>query len=243
MNHKQHKTTGGSFTFRQFAVKQDQCAMKVTTVACVQGAWLPDVEPKAILDIGAGTGILSLMAAQKYTCPIDAVEIDLDAFGQMKANVKASPWPTQISIYHADIRDFAQRQCKKYDLIISNPPFYSNQLKSDNARSNCARHGTSLDHRQLVEVCHNLISEHGRISMLLPPSESARITELFGAVGIHLSDQLHIIDTPGRAPKTMVSIFAATQAPVQIHQLVIKEPSGAYTPEFSTLLRDYYLYL
>ena len=124
------------FRFKQFTIRQDKCAMKVTTLGCIQGSWIPTIKANHVLDIGAGTGLLSLMVAQKCQCKIDAVEIDKDAFNQLTDNVFNSPWANLIDCHHADINHFASSTKRTYDFIISNPPFFSNQQKSPNAQIN-----------------------------------------------------------------------------------------------------------
>lgn len=217
--------------------------MKVTTVACIQGAWLPDFAPDTILDIGAGTGLLSLMAAQKYSGKIDAVEIDKSAFIQLEENILCSPWNQRVEAHHEDIRKYARKTSMRYDLIISNPPFYQNQLKSGNNPYDQARHGTSLLYSDLVEVCCKLLSDTGRISILLPPVETSQVTFLFNSLDIYLIDQMEICDTLAHKPKTIVSIYSRNAIGPASNYLAIKDGLGSYTSEFVVLLKDYYLYL
>lgn len=231
------------FRFKQFSIQQGLCAMKVTTVACIQGAWFPDFAPEAILDIGAGTGLLSLMAAQKFTGKIDAVEIDDGAFSQLAENIHNSLWSNRIESHHEDIRKYARKSRMQYDLIISNPPFYQNQLRSGNDQYDQARHGTSLLYSELVEVCCKLLSDTGKISILLPPVETSQITLMFKSRGIYLSDQLAICDTPAHKPKTIVSIYSKRAQSPTSNYLAIKDGQGRYTSGFVVLLKDYYLYL
>lgn len=128
------------FQFKQFRVEQDRCAMKVTTDACIQGAWTPVLPSvKNVLDVGTGTGILALMLAQKNSeITVDAIEVDKDAAGQARANVAGSPWRERINILEGDVRNYPFD--KRYDLIITNPPFFSNSLLGDDVNKNLARH-------------------------------------------------------------------------------------------------------
>src|SRR5437868_5022622 len=134
------------FQFKQFIIQQDNCAMKVCTDACLFGAYianeLQSIPVNTILDIGAGTGLLSLMLAQKTTAVIDAVEIDNAAFEQAKENIAASPWKEKINTYHADISTF--KTGKRYEHIISNPPFFEDDLRSNDEKKNFAKHDSSL---------------------------------------------------------------------------------------------------
>ena len=231
------------FKFKQFTIYQDRCAMKVTTVACIQGAWLPHFSPSKILDIGAGTGILSLMAAQEYHGEIDAVEIEHEAFDQLKENIIQSPWNDRIKCYHDNIKNFAKHNSKRYDLIISNPPFYKNQLKSPNDKINHARHETGLSIKTLIDISTRLINEPGKISILLPPNETIKLVEFCKRKPLFLSDQLVISDSPKKEPKAIVTILSNKPSKSIIKKLIIKNENGLYSPEFNSLLEAYYLNL
>lgn len=231
------------FKFKKFTIYQDKCAMKVTTLACIQGAWLPTCKPKRILDIGSGTGLLSLMAAQQYGCRIDAVEIDEDAFAQLSSNIESSPWGKSIVTFHDNILTFARHHKNSYDLIITNPPFFTNHLQSPNSRINMARHNLSLSLPELVECAAKLLSNQGRISVLLPPEQTAQAESLFRDHSILLVDQLSITDRMHQKPKAIVSIFAREKIEVINKTLIIKTDDGSYTSEFKALLKDYYLNL
>lgn len=230
------------FKFKQFTIFQYKCAMKVTTIGCIQGAWLPDhFNPQHVLDIGAGTGLLTLMAAQKYEAVCDAVEIDEQACSQMKENFCNSPWRDRLSAHHADIRDFAKENSMKYDLIISNPPFYHNHLKSPGSRVNQARHQTTLDLRTLLGLMAEMISEEGLISILLPVRETEDIMRHTAAHSLQLRDQLLIADSSGKPPVAIVSILGKSEKKLRGETLYIKDANGDFTHAFKTLLRPYYL--
>jgi len=231
------------FKFKQFTIRQDSCAMKVTTLACIQGAWIPKKTPKRTLDIGAGTGILSLMAAQKYCNNIDAVEIDKEAFDQLKRNLTESPWADRIKCHHNDINDFAKHNSNVYDFIISNPPFFQKQLQSSTFKINQARHETGLRIEQLISICANLISSTGEISILLPPAETERLVELGKQHSLYISNQLVIHDSEKKQTKAIVTILSKKLSNPMIQKLFIKKENGEYTANFIQLLRDYYLKL
>ena len=217
--------------------------MKVTTVACIQGAWLPQLTPKNILDIGAGTGLLSLMAAQRYNCTIDSVEIEQDAFTQLKENVAQSLWNSRINCHHEDIKKFAKHTGKRYDLIISNPPFYSKQLKSSNTKINHARHDTSLTNEELVDISDRLLNDSGNVSILLPLVESAQLHNLCEQSSLFVASQLLISDSKGKEPKAIVTILSKKSLKTIAKRLIIKNDEGQYSQDFISLLDSYYLYL
>lgn len=217
--------------------------MKVTTVACIQGAWLPKFSPDRILDIGAGTGLLSLMAAQEYNSEIDAVEIEGDAYDQLKENITQSPWKGRIKCYHEDIRKFVMYAGKCYDFIICNPPFYEGQLQSSNIKINQARHETSLTIKELIGIAAQLLTKSGKISLLLPLSETAKLTELCKEKSLFQSAQLAISDTEKKESKAIVTILSKSRSKSVSNKMIIKNDDGGYSLEFQSLLKAYYLYI
>ncbi len=217
--------------------------MKVTTIACIQGAWLPGFSPKEILDIGSGTGLLSLMAAQQYSGGIDAVEIELAAYGQLKENIAQSPWSSRIRCHHTDIKDFASESKKKYDFIISNPPFYTNQLQSIDPKINHARHEKGLKIHELVQVVARLLHIDGLASVLLPPEETNRLIDLAAGSSLFPTAQLFISDSEMKPAHAVVTLLSGKKANRETENLCIKTPENTYSPAFISLLRAYYLYL
>lgn len=217
--------------------------MKVTSLACIQGAWLPDIQPNSVLDIGAGTGLLSLMVAQKYHALIDAVEIDQPAFLQMCENIHHSPWRDRIACHHDDVRTFAKENSIAYDFIISNPPFYQNHLKSPDIRINQARHATSLTIQELLSISHQMLSEQGMLSILLPDPETKLLIDAAYHYSIHPINQLIIYDHPESPPAAAVTIFSKQPQVFRRESLHIKNEENELSRAFCTLLRPYYLYL
>lgn len=231
------------FRFRQFTIWQDKCAMKVTSLACIQGAWLPDIAPRRVLDIGAGTGLLTLMAAEKYESHFDAVEIDALAYEQMTGNIAKSPWHRNITCHHNDIRDFAKQNSRTYDLIITNPPFFTNQLKSPDERINLARHEDGLTMEKLVEICASLIKPDGVISILLPLPETVTMLSYAASFSLRPIKKLTIFDRPYKSPLSSVTLLSKTDNIPQSEQLVIKDHTGSYSAQFKSLMGAYYLNL
>ncbi|MEO6718834.1 MAG: methyltransferase, partial [Ferruginibacter sp.] len=160
------------FRFKQFTVHQDQCSMKVCTDACVFGAHVAAHIEKGmlpinlVLDIGTGTGLLSLLLAQKNSAVIDAIEIDKDAATQSKENFSDSPWSHRLHVYNKDAKQF--HPGKKYDCIITNPPFFEDDLHSPDERKNTAKHDLTLNFDQLLKVIDDHLSAEGFFAVLLP---------------------------------------------------------------------------
>lgn len=219
--------------------------MKVCTDACLFGALLAEeLQPlsiKNILDIGTGTGLLSLMLAQKNNALIDAVEIDPDAFDQAKENIAGSPFKDRISIFNSDITQFTSN--KKYDCIISNPPFFEDDLLSPDKKKNAAKHDTTLTINLLLQAIHTHLNTDGIFAVLLPYHRSSFFETAASASNFHLRKKISVKQTTGHHYFRVILIFSTAQAPLQEMELTIKDAVGNYTPEFTTLLKDYYLYL
>ncbi len=158
------------FKFKQFEINQDKCAMKIGTDGVLLGAWTSiQQNPFSILDIGAGTGIIALMLAQRSHAElIDAIEIDGDAYEQCVNNFEQSPWGDRLFCYHASLDEFVAEIEDQYDLIISNPPFYSEDYKSENQQRDLARFNDALPFDHLIESVSKLLSENGIFSVIVP---------------------------------------------------------------------------
>ena len=232
------------FQFKQFRVEQDKCAMKVSTDACIQGAWTPVSQyVKNILDIGAGTGLLSLMFAQKKEAVhIDAIELDELAADQAKENFENSPWKGTIRIVNADAREYASEN--KYELIISNPPFFSNSLLGDNAARNAARHGISFTYSDLANAIKTNLAENGCASVLLPYASYDEWSELAATHGLYVYKTLLIKPLASSAYNRVVCLCGFNK-PYEIitEELVIYESANVYTAKSKELLKPYYLNL
>ncbi len=185
-----------SFKFKQFTIHQDRCAMKIGTDGVLLGTWTSiENNPKNILDVGAGTGILSLQMAQRsHATSIDAIEINSDAFEQCVENFEASPWGDRLFCYHGSVQEFADSFTEyyeevdefeeKYDLIISNPPFYTDEYISKNESRNTARFTKTLPFQELVSAVSTLLSEKGVFALIIPNKEEHNFIELASKVGM-----------------------------------------------------------
>jgi len=217
--------------------------MKVTSMACIQGAWTQGIQPKRILDIGAGTGVLSLLCAQQFGVPIDAVEIEEDAFLQLQENIAQSPWPEVIHPIHADIREYATICSNRYDFIITNPPFYKDQLKSPFDKVNKARHDTSLTLNDLADLLPNLIHDTGIISILLPPSGRELLHKLAPLRGLYINSELHISEQKDLPIKAIIFLLKKQACMHIIQRFYIRQEDGAYSEQYTSLMQPYYLHL
>jgi len=233
------------FQFKQFTVKHDRCAMKVTTDACAFGAWCADVlqrertTGKRILDIGGGTGLLSLMVAQKTEAIMEAVEIDSEAATQARENFSNSPFAERLTVREADFLQLPPDL--KYDIIISNPPFYENELASEKASRNIAHHGHALTVAHLLSHLKSRLQPHGEFFLLLPYKRKQEIEHLLAAKGLYCKEQLWLRQTPAHSPFRLLLRGSPEPAVTFVSELVVADGNRAYTPEFTELLKDYYL--
>ena len=231
------------FTFKQFRIDQDACAMKVSTDACIQGAWTPvDNSTANVLDIGTGTGLLSLMLAQRNECIyIDAIEIDVTAAEQAKANISESKFAARIDIVQGDVMDYSFS--KQYDLIICNPPFFQNSLLGDNPSRNIARHTLTLRYADVISVMKNVLKNDGYLSILLPHSELSCWEVLIQEQKVSCNAMLFIHPMIDKPANRVVCICSFLPTETEVHHLYIKDIKGVYTKEFIELMAPYYLFL
>jgi tRNA1Val (adenine37-N6)-methyltransferase len=231
------------FSFKQFTVWQSDCALKVCTDACLFGAWvaahIKEDAPTNVLDIGTGTGLLSLLLAQKLpAAQIDAVEIDAAAAAQAASNTLATGW--NIKVHNSAIENFSGA---RYQHIISNPPFFSNDLKSDDALRNAAMHSTTLTLASLFTCVVKLLEKDGSFSVLIPYSRATELEKLAAQFGLTIFKKALVHQTPTHEPFRAMYILSNTStSPTEVEQIIIKE-NEQYTANFATYLKDYYLFL
>jgi tRNA1Val (adenine37-N6)-methyltransferase len=231
------------FTFKQFRIDQDACAMKVSTDACIQGAWtLVDNSAANVLDIGTGTGLLSLMLAQRNECiHIDAIEIDVLAAEQATSNIAESKFAARIDIGQGDVMDYSFS--KQYDLIICNPPFFQNSLLGDNPSRNIARHTLTLRYADVISTMKNVLKKDGYLSILLPNSELSNWELLMQEQQVYCTTKLLIHPMMDKPANRVVCICSFLPTDTEEHHLYIKDMQGVYTKEFQDLMAPYYLFL
>ena len=232
------------FQFKEFTVHQGLSAMKVSSDACVFGAYTARYlgEAHRVLDIGAGTGLLALMLAQRFAnAQITAVEVEYQSYLQAKANFEQSQWHERFTLVHQKIQDFPT---KKFDLVISNPPFFVNSLKSNNLAKTIARHTASLPFADLVAAAQRLCTPTGTIAVLLPITEASLFLQLADSQ-LFLEHQVFFKDNAHKQVHRTF-LFLKTQpknAPHSVTELTLKELNNNFTHEAIQLLKPYYLYL
>ncbi len=231
------------FLFKKFSVNQDRCAMKIGTDGVLLGAWTSiSQNPFSVLDIGAGTGVISLMLAQRcYAELIDAIEIDANAYEQCTENFENSPWNDRLFCYHASVKEFAQEIDDEYDLIVSNPPFYSEDYKSSNSQRDLARFNDALPFEHLVMCVAKLLSEDGLFSVVIPHKEEVNFITLASNVNLYPNRILRVKGSPTSEVKRSLIEFSFNKSDVSIDELIIETERHQYTKEYINLTKDFYL--
>lgn len=233
------------FQFKQFSIQQDRCAMKVGTDGVLLGAWAPiDHRPFSVLDIGAGTGLIALMLAQRsHAEQIDAIEIDENAFEQCVDNFENSPWNDRLFCFHASLDDFMDDlEDEEYDLIVSNPPFYSEDYKTENESRDLARFQDALPFEDLIEAASVLLSETGVLAVIVPHKEETRLIALAKECDLFPLKITRVKGTPTSEIKRSLFAFSFTEvADFPIDELIIETARHQYTAEYTALTQDFYL--
>jgi tRNA1Val (adenine37-N6)-methyltransferase len=231
------------FQFKHFTIQQDRCAMKVGTDSVLLGAWTPiDNLPFSILDIGAGTGILSLMLAQRSNAEqIDAIEIDEEAYEQCVENFENSPWGDRLFCFHAGLDEFVEEPEDEYDLIISNPPFYTDDYKSENAARDIARFEDALPFEDLLEAADLLLSEKGIFSVILPYKEETKFIDLAKEFELYPFKITRVKGTPTAEIKRSLLAFSRIEKAILNDELIIETARHQYTEDYIALTKDFYL--
>ena len=232
------------FAFKQFSVQQDKCAMKIGTDSVLLGAWCPiDNNPFSVLDIGAGTGVLSLMLAQRsHAEQIDALEIDEDAYEQCVENFEASPWSDRLFCFHAGLDEFIEEPEDEYDIIISNPPFYSEDYKTDNSQRDLARFQDAMPFEELVEAADLLLSENGIFAVIIPYKEEERFIDLCAEVELF---PVKVTRVKGSHTTPIVRSLLAFKryelSTLEADEVIIETARHQYTNDYIDLTKDFYL--
>lgn len=233
------------FTFKQFFVAHDRCAMKVGTDGILLGAWAPVAGVKRILDIGSGSGLLALMLAQRTeaSVTIDAVELDTSAAQQASENMAESPWASRVRVECADILIWATEQTARYDLIVSNPPYYEPGVECATPEREQARYTGSLDHQALLVSAANLISEEGFFCVVLPESTGNAFIKKAQGIGWHLRLRTDIADTEGRLPHRVLLALSPKEGECFSDRMVIRGPDQRYSEDYTALTQPFYLFM
>jgi len=231
------------FQFKEFTIHQDKTAMKVGTDGVLLGAWVElKKEIKNALDIGTGTGLIALQIAQRSDIQIiDALEIENNAFEQAVENFENSDWGDRLFCYHTSLFEFVDEIDDKYDLIISNPPFYTDTFKNLNKKRATARHTKSLSFEELLSATAKLLTPIGSCAFILPFHEEEKFIDLAQKLNLYPNRILRVKGNINTDYKRVLVQFSFIHTNPKFESLIIELERGVYTEEYTNLLKDFYL--
>jgi len=231
------------FQFKQFSIQQDKTAMKVGTDGVLLGAWTPiSHKPDTILDIGTGTGLIALMLAQRTNAvQIDAFDIDENAYEQAADNFENSPWNDRLFCFHAGLDEFIAEPEDEYDLIVCNPPFYSENYKSGDSARDIARFSEAMPFKVLIEAADLLLSENGVFSVILPYKEEVRFILLAGEFELYPVKITRVKGTPITEVIRSLLAFSRENSVPEVGEIIIENARHDHTKDYIALTKDFYL--
>lgn len=230
------------FHFKQFSLSDSQCGMKIGTDGVLLGSVAATYPPANVLDAGTGCGLIALMVAQKNQGPITALDIDPAAVRQASENVGNSPWSSRIKVLHTSLQEFSHTCSQRFGLIVCNPPFFHHSLKSACSRRNAARHSFTLPPGELIAGASALLSEEGKLLLIVPADQDRLFSELAMAHQLHVTGRMWIIPRAGKNPKRVILEMASQKKEVKENTLIIEENGRhQYSEEYKRLTGDYYL--
>ena len=225
-----------AFRFRQFTLEDRQSTMRIGTDAMLLGSWANPGVAKKILDIGTGSGVLSLMMAQKSEAMIEAIDIDHSSVLQARNNFLHSPWHSRLTAIHDSLQSFSCQKNADYDFIISNPPYFSNSLKSLSLRTNQTRHNDCLSINELALIVSHLLATDGSFALVIP-SEAAEKSQMICAEhGLYPARRLVVYPKTDSLPKRVLTEFTKIKILYPENtELTILDSAGKFTPEYFSL--------
>lgn len=229
-----------SFEFKQFTIKHDKCAMKVGTDGVLLGAWTPVNNASRVLDVGTGTGLIALQLAQRNSCiQVIAIEIDAAAAEQAKENVSNSPWGDRVEIMCCDFRSYHSES--KFDLIVSNPPYFIDALKCPDGQRNKARHTGELNYDLLFRHAAQLLCEEGVISVIIPSEVENTIIDVAWLHKLYPAHRMRVFTKPGKPCRRVLLAFSFQMRECIEEKLCIEVERHEYSSEYIALTKDFYL--
>ena len=229
------------FEFKQFRIEQEKAAMKVGTDGVILGAWASVDNVSHILDVGTGTGLIALMLAQRCNAAIDAVEIDAAAYCEAKFNFEQSSWNDRLRIFHSDFNTFSKENVQLYDLIVCNPPFFIDSLKTSDPQLAIARHNGSMTFDQLIRGSVKLLKDTGRLSVIIPSESFDEFRETARLQGFYLHQHCNITSKLGKLIKRVLLELSLIPGYSETTEILIQNDSGQFTDQFKELTGAYYL--
>lgn len=231
----------GNFHLKKFDLSDTNCSMKIGTDAILLGAYVSCKKAINILDIGTGSGIIALMLAQKSNASIEAIEIDEKAALQAKENFSQSTWSNRMNVENISIQEYCKNSQTKYDLIVCNPPYFSNSLKTPDNSRNLARHNDTLDFDNLLNSVKILMTNKGLFYVILPVNETLIFERKSSGFGMFCIEKLIIRPKPSKKANRIISVFSFTEKKLIINNIAIRNDDNTYTHDYMKLTGDYYI--
>lgn len=230
------------FKFKKFTVHQEHAPFKITTDSVMLGAWAQLTDAKNVLDMGTGTGILALMAAQRSEAQIVAVEPDPGSYMQAGLNISDSPWHNRITLINTRVQDYFPAAGLLFDAVITNPPFFVDSLPNPDPGKAMARHSFNLSHMELLEAALRLMTPSGTLQMVLPVIEAGQFIEMAASLGLYCQRKLIVKPTPAIPPSRVLMTLGRSQSNVEESTIIMeKEGRHNYSDEYVSLTKDFYL--
>lgn len=230
-----------TFKFKQFHIFHDKSSMKVGTDAVLLAALVEMSECNSILDIGCGSGVISLMCAQKSKAEISAIDIDQNSVEQAHENFESSKWKSRFTATECSLQEYAKLSEHKFDLLISNPPFFENALKSPLETRNKARHNDTLSSEDLLTSAHRLLNTHGKLALILPFSEGKEFIKIASSHQFYLQRRVEIQPKASKIANRLVLEFVLSPCETTKENIIIREEGNDYTEEYRCVTKDFYL--
>ena len=233
-----------AFRFKQFTVEDDLSSMRIGTDAILLGAWAEPGLENSILEIGTGCGVISLMLAQKSDAFITAIDIDEDSVNQAEANFRLSPWSDRLTVSLISLQELSSSPEKKFDCIITNPPFFIDSLKPPDIKRSQAKHNASLGQKDLLDGVLHLLKDDGCFLLILPSEEHRIFSVLAETAGLFLQKEMNVKPKTGKPVNRVLSMFGfhpCTISPPR--ELVIRKEDNSFTKEYVDFTAAYYFSL
>jgi len=240
---KKKEMSNPYFQFKNFKVFHDKSSMKVGTDAVLLPCLTDLSNAQNILEVGCGSGVISLMCAQLTKAEILGIDIHRDSVEQALQNFNLSPWSKRLKAKLISFQELVAKNYQKFDLIISNPPFFMGSLKSPQENRNLARHNDSLSQLDLLQSARQLLNPNGHISLILPINEGEELIKLAEEEGFHLTTRVNIQPKPTKPANRIVIELSLVEQKTTLDAIIIREESNEYTKAYKELTKDFYLAL
>lgn len=229
------------FFFKKFGLFHHKSTMKIGTDAIILSRWVEVYPDDDVLDIGTGCGLIPLMLSQKGIHHADAVEIDFDSYEEARLNFTNSAWKTQLAVYHKDVKIFADFNAQKYDLIVSNPPFFFGDNIPQKEKKGLARHTNTLNYKDLLISVKKMLKLNGRFALVLPAVESVAFIKIASELGFYLQKEMKIVPIEGKEPNRINMQLVVNQTKTESETFVLRNENHVFTKEYKEFLKDFYL--